>query len=349
LAAEADGAGEANEPAEKPVPRKRKRRHLKALLWSLPGAVASAALGSYCGYVGLPGLTTAKTSNIQAFALCGMIFGFIALVLMALFSFAAFAPDEPAAGHKDAVRVRKEVKTEPEVIPYDFRADQRQRHRALIPAVPVTLALAAVSYLLINLSYPGIVAAQRTTPLDRLGIGAGGLLAFFTVLLVGGSFYLAWPARVYGPKRRPPPWVLPLKLAGYWLAMLPFSLFSLGAIGVGIYEGVNGSWVKLIIGLAIGLAFGAACCFLLAGSGALQGEELKPGGEVSEKVRKSSWWRHFRRMLTLWALFVTVATVGFAIQRDWSDSADSFTTACASWFARYKAGSGEMPEKTFEL
>jgi hypothetical protein len=143
--------------------------------------------------------------------------------------------------------------------------------------------------------------------------------------------------------------VLLLRLAGYWLAMTPFSLFSLGAIGLGIYQGVEGAWVAMIFLLILGCACGVACCYLLAGSGALRGERLKAGGEVPEWVRTTAWWRHFKRMLSIWATFATVIAIVYLIKADWSDFSGAIGTALVSWLAPAKAGSGEMPEDVFTM
>lgn len=314
------------------------------------GAVASAALGSCLGYLAWPVLTATHPSTLQAFELAGALIGGLLFVSLLLFAIPA-APTKPATGQEEIAEEGKgnkeEAEKEPTEAPYDFRSDQRLRHRALIWAVPVTLALAAVSYVLIDLSYPGVAASQRTTPLDRLGFGIGGFLALLTVGLVGGCVYAAWPARVYGPKKAPHPWVLPLKLTGYWLAITPFSLFSLGAIGLGIYQGLDGAWGAMIFLLIFGLLCGAGCSFLLAGSGALRGEELEEGEEVSARLRRSAWWGHFKIMLTIWALAITVMALVYLFQADWSDFADVAGGACVSWFARYQAGAGKMPKSVF--
>ena len=330
-----------------------RRSDRRWLLSAVFGALASAVLGSYLGYLAWPALTTTHPSSVQAFELAGALFGGVMFVCLVIASVMAVRSAKPATEQKDAAEEGKgneeEQEKEPEETPYDFRADQRDRHRALIWAVPVTLALAAVSYVLIDRSYPGIVATQRTTPLDRFGIGIGGFLAFITVFLVGGCVYAAWPARVYGPKKAPHLWVLLLKVAGCWLAMTPFSLFSLGAIGLGIYQGVDGAWGAMIFLLIFGLVCGAGCCYLLAGSGALRGQQLKAGGEVPQRVRSSSWWHHFKRMLSIWATFVTVVALVYLIKADWSDFSDAIGAAVVSWLARAKAGSGEMPEDVFSM
>jgi hypothetical protein len=155
----------------------------------------------------------------------------------------------------------------------------------------------------------------------------------------------AWPAGIYGPKKKPHLRVLLLRLAGYWLAMTPFSLFSLSAIGLGIYQGVNGGWGAMIFLLIFGFACGVACCYLLAGSGALRGARLKAGGEVPERIRVTTWWRHFKRMLSIWATFVTVIAIAYLIKADWSDFSDATGTALVSWLAFAKARTGNMPER----
>ena len=91
-------------------------------------------------------------------------------------------PGNASAAEKHA-EDDKDLK-EPDETPYDFVTDQRERHRMLIWLVPVTLALGAVGYVLIKLSYPGIADTQRTTPLDRLGIGTGGFLALLAAILL---------------------------------------------------------------------------------------------------------------------------------------------------------------------
>ena len=327
---------------------------------AVPGAVASAALGSILGYLAAPALSATHPSTIQGLELAGALFGgavFVVMVIvlvMTVREIRATARAGAAAGAGAVAGAEKDNdkdtgKKEPSWTPYDFKTDQRERHRMLIWLIPATLVIAAVSYVLIKVSYPGIADTQRTTPLDRLGIGFGGLVAFFVVLFVGVCVYAAWPARVYGPRNAPHLWMLLLKLAGYWLAMTPFSLFSLGAIGLGIYQGVSGGWIAMIFLLIFGLACGVGCCYLLAGSGALRGERLKTGGEVPERVRSSSWWRHFKRMLSIWAAFVTVTAIVYLVKTDWGDFTEAIGAALVSWLARAKAGSGEMPEDTFSM
>ncbi len=143
--------------------------------------------------------------------------------------------------------------------------------------------------------------------------------------------------------------MLLLRLAGCWLAMTPFSLFSLGAIGLGIYQGLDGAWVAMIFLLTFGFACGAACCYLLAGSGALRGVPLKAGGKVPEWVRTTSWWRHFKRMLSIWATFATVVAIGYLIKADWGGFSDAIGAAVVAWLARAKAGTGEIPEDAFTM
>jgi hypothetical protein len=321
---------------------------------AVPGVVASAALGSTLGYLAAPALTTTHPSTTQSFELAGALFGGVVFVVMVIVLVMTVRAISTAAGQGAAAEAEKDndedtEKKEPSKTPYDFKADQRDRHRTLIWLIPATLALAAVSYVLIDASYPGFADTQRTTPLDRFGIGVGGLVAFFVVLFIGICVYAAWPARVYGPKKAPQLWMLLLKLAGYWLAMTPFSLFSLGAIGLGIYQGVSGGWISMIFLLIFGLACGVGCCYLLAGSGALRGERLKTGGEVPERVRSSSWWRHFKRMLSIWATFVTVVAIAYLVKAAWGDFTEAIGAALVSWLARAKAGSGEMPEDAFSM
>ncbi len=339
-------------PAEEPVePASDARAHhgtdRQLLLWGVPGAIALLALGSYLGYLAKPlSPSPSHTGLIQGLELSGALFCGVLLVCLLILYVQEVRPAKPAAEQKEAAEEDKEAK-EPEETPYDFRADQRQRHRTLIWAVPVTLVIAAVGAVFGYLGIPGVSNPHQSFA-GKLAVGCTGLLGLFTLGFVGLCFYPAWPAPVYGPKRAPRPWVLPLKLAGCWLAMFPFSLFSLGAIGIGIYQGVNGAWVKMIVLLTIGLMFGVACCFLLAGSGALRGEQLKPGGEVPKSVRKTKWWGRFRLMLTLWALLMTAVAIAFAVQGSWDNCADFGGTALGSWIARLKAGSGEMPQETFQ-
>jgi hypothetical protein len=324
------------------------------LQFAVPAAVASAVLGSVLGYLGVPALTAIHPSTVQSLELAGALFGGVMFGIMVIVLVATVRMIRTAAGQGDAAEAEKEDEEntagrEPSDTPFDFRADQRERHRMLIRLVPAILALAAVSYVLIDLSYPGVADTQRTTPLDRLGVGIGGLLAFFAVCLVGACVYAAWPARVYGPQKAPHLWVLLLKVAAYWLAMTPFSLFSLATIGLGIYQGVTGAWVAMTCLLIFGLACGAGSCYLLAGSGALRGVRLKTGGEVPARIRSSSWWRHFTRMLSIWATFVTIIAIACLVKADWSDFSGAIGTAVVSWLARVKAASGEMPEDVFTL
>jgi hypothetical protein len=114
-------------------------------------------------------------------------------------------------------------------------------------------------------------------------------------------------------------------------------------------RGVNGAWVAMIFLLIFGFACGVACCYLLAGSGALRGERIKPGGKVPERVRATSWWRHFKRMLSIWATFATVITIVFLIKADWSEFSEAIIAALAAWLARAKAGTGEMREDVFNM
>lgn len=320
----------------------------------LIGGVASAAVASVLGYLCASALTTTHPSTVQALELAGALVGgalFVIMVIVSVQSVRAIRTASLPGSASEAAKDAEDDKDEKELAetPYDFATDQRERHRMLIWLVPITLALGAVGYVLIKLSYPGIADTQRTTPLDRLGIGTGGFFAFLAVILLIPCVAAAWPAGVYGPKKEPHLWVLLLKLAGYWLAMTPFSLFSLGAIGLGIYQGVDGAWVAMIILLILGFACGVACCYLLAGSGALRGERLKAGGEVPEWVRTTAWWRHFKRMLSIWATFVTVIAIVYLIKADWSDFSGAAGTALVSWLARGKAGTGEMPEDVFTM
>ena len=347
LPAEAAGAEEqAHEPE---TTGKREGWDRSTLRTGLAGAVLSAAMASVLGYLCAPALSRTHPSTVQALELAGALFGgvmFVVMVIIAVQSARAVrAAARPAiASAADAVDSEH---LGPDETPYDFAAAQRERHRMLLWLVPATLALGTVGYVLIRLSYPGIADTRRTTPLDRFGIGIGGFVAVLAVIGLILCVVAAWPAGVYGPKRRPSLGMLVLRLFGYWLAMTPFSLISLGAIGIGIYQGVDGAWVAMIVLLIVGIACGVACCYLLAGSGALRGVRLKPGGEVPEHVRSSRWWRHFTRMLTIWATLATVVAIVYLIKADWSDFGDAFGTAVVSWLARAKAGSGEMPEDAF--
>jgi hypothetical protein len=308
------------------------------------------AVASVLGYLGAPALSTTHPSTVQALELTGALVGGAMFVIMVIVSVqsvrairTASLPGPASEAEQDAEDDKDEK--EPAETPYDFVTDQRERHRMLIWLVPITVALGAVGYVLVKLSYPRIADTQRTTPLDRLGIGIGGLLALLAVILLIPCVIAAWPAGVYGPKKKPHLWVLLLRLAGYWLAMTPFSLFSLSAIGLGIYQGVNGSWGAMIFLLIFGFACGVARCYLLAGSGALRGARLKAGGEIPERIRATSWWRHFKRMLSIWATFVTVIAIVYLIKADWSDFTDAIGTALVSWLAFAKARTGEMPER----
>ena len=316
--------------------------------------VASAVVASVLGYLCAPALTTTHPSTVQALELAGALFGGVVFVIMVIVSAqsvrairTASLPASASEAEKHAEDHKEEKK--PEETPYDFLTDQRERHRMLIWLVPITLALGGVGYVLIELSYPGVADTQRTTPLDRFGIGIGGFLALLAAILLVACVIAAWQAGVYGPKKEPHLWVLLLRLAGYWLAMTPFSLFSLAAIGLGIDQGLDGAWVAMLFLLIFGFACGIACCYLLAGSGALRGVRLKAGGEVPERVRTTSWWRHFKRMLSIWATFATVIAIVYLIKADWSDFWGAIGTALVSWLARAKAGTGEMPEDVFTM
>ena len=335
-------------------PAKREGWDRSTLRIGLIVGAASAVVASVLGYLCAPALTTTHPSTVQAFGLAGALIGGALFVIMVIVSVqsvrairTAALPGNASAAEKQAEDDKDEK--EPEETPYDFVTDQRERHRTLISLVPITLAAGAVGYVLIKLSYPGIADTKRTTPLDRAGIGTGGFLALLAAVLLIFCVSAAWPSGVYGPKKRPHLWVLLLRLAGYWLAMTPFSLFSLGAIGLGIYQGLDGAWVAMIFLLIFGFACGVACCYLLAGSGALRGVRLKAGGEVPEWVRATSWWRHFKLMLSIWATFVTVIAIVHLIKADWTDFSDAIVAALASWLARAKAGAGEMPEERFTM
>ena len=351
-------AEDAEEQAEESADSgKREGWDRSTLLIGLIAGVASAVVASVLGYLCAPALTTTHPSTVQALGLAGALFGgamFVVMVIVSVQSVRAIRtaslPGSASEAEQDAGDDKDDKdEKEPEETPYDFVTDQRERHRMLIWLVPVTLALGAVGYVLIKLSYPGIADTQRTTPLDRLGIGVGGFLALLAVILLIPCVTAAWPAGVYGPKKEPHLWVLLLRLAGCWLAMTPFSLFSLGAIGLGIYQGLDGAWVAMIFLLTFGFACGAACCYLLAGSGALRGVRLKAGGKVPEWVRTTSWWRHFKRMLSIWATFATVVAIVYLIKADWSGFSDAIGTAVVSWLARAKAGTGEIPEDAFTM
>ena len=315
---------------------------------------ASAVLASVLGYLCAPALTTTHPSTVQALELAGALFGGVIFVIMVIVSVQSVRAIRTASWPASASEAGKHAEDDtdekqPEETPYDFVTDQRERHRMLIWLVPTTLAVGAIGYVVIKLSYPGIADAQRTTPLDRFGIGIGGFVALLAAILLISCVIMAWPAGIYGPKKKPHLWALLLRLAGYWLAMTPFSLFSLGAIGLGIYQGLDGAWVAMILLVIFGFACGMACCYLLAGSGALKGVRLKAGGEVPGWVRTTSWWRHFKRMLSIWATFATVIAIVYLIKADWGDFSGAIGTALASWLARAKAGTGEMPEDVFTM
>jgi hypothetical protein len=353
--AEAPEAEDAEEQAkESEDSGKREGWDRSTLRIGLIVGVASAVVTSVLGYLGASALTTTHPSTVQALELAGAVFGGAMFGIMVIVSVQSVRAIRTASWPGSASEAEKHAEDdkdekEPEETPYDFVIDQRERHQMLIWLVPITLALGAVGYVLIKLSYPGIADTHRTTPLDRLGIGIGGFLALLAAILLIPCVIAAWPAGVYGPKNKPHLWVLLLRLAGYWLAMTPFSLFSLGAIGLGIYQGLDGAWAAMIFLLIFGFACGVACCYLLAGSGALRGVRLKAGGEVPERVRATSWWRHFKRMLSIWATFATVIAIVYLIKADWSDFRDAIGAALVSWFARAKAGTGEMPEDVFTM
>jgi hypothetical protein len=270
----------------------------------------------------------------------------------------AEAPDEAEAparanNSEDAQESEKsedpEKSGEPEETPYDFDALQRMNRRDLRWALPGALASAAFGSYLGYLAVPGL---SRTHPsvvqnLKTGGMVLGGLgfiiLTLFTVIAL-------WPPPVFGPHRAPRPlplWLGVVKIIGIWLVMIPFSEICLLLVGIGIDSAVNGSWIQALIRIAIGLVFGAAACVLLAGSGSLRGEEIKPGGKLPEKVRQSPWWRRVRLMLTLWALLFTGLAIFSGVAGHWDDFWDALGTAFGSWIAVLFAAAGTMPDDAF--
>ncbi len=200
-------AEDAEEQAEESADSgKREGWDRSTLLIGLTAGVASAVVASVLGYLCAPALTTTHPLTIQALGLAGALFGgamFVVMVIVSVQSVRAIRTasrpgsaseaGQDAGDDKDEAGGDKDEK-EPEETPYDFVTDQRERHRMLIWLVPVTLALGAAGYVLIKLSYPGIADTQRTTPLDRLGIGVGGFLALLAVILLIPCVTAAWPA-----------------------------------------------------------------------------------------------------------------------------------------------------------
>jgi hypothetical protein len=115
------------------------------------------------------------------------------------------------------------------------------------------------------------------------------------------------------------------------------------------YWGSQGAWWKAAISALGGAGFGALGCLLLADSGALRDEEIKPGEEVPEAVRNSAWWRHFKLALTLWALFITGTAVYCGVRGDSNEFWLALATSFCSWVARLLAAAGVMPEDLFKL
>jgi hypothetical protein len=232
---------------------------------------------------------------------------------------------------------------------YSFADLNALRHRMLLWAVPATLALAGLGAVLGYISVPAFSRSTQSV-LDRLEFGGmtiAGIFAITGILICGAA---AWPAETYGPKQASKPlplWLALLRLAGFWLAMFPFSFISLLLVGVGIDAAVNGSWGQAAIRLAIGIAFGAGASVLLAGSGVAVGAHLKPGGKVPASIRSSRWWRHVLWMLALWALLLTCLALVDGVQGKWGDFFETLVAALGSWVALAIAVAGDMPEDAF--
>jgi hypothetical protein len=345
----ASAAESAAEPASAAAPGgaakaagEQQRPGWKTQLGAVLAIAAVVAVGSFLGYLIKPlSPMPSHPGMIYGLEFSGALICLVAVVGLVVIVVKAATEAKPAAELKEA----KEKK--PESTPFDFRADQRERHRALIWVVPLTLALAAIGALLGNFGFPSMGGPHPSIAADLAGTGAA-FAGLFTLAFAAGSAYLAWPARVYGPTRAPRPWALPLKAVGSWLAITPFSVFCLGGVGFASYEGVIGNWGNMIVLLIFGLLCGAGGGFLLAGSGAVQGEQLEEGEEVSERVRRSVWWSHFKVMLTIWALALTVMALVYLVETDWADFWDITGGACAAWFACYQAAAGKMPRKFFQ-
>ena len=255
----------------------------------LTAGVASAVVASVLGYLCAPALTTTHPSTLQALGLAGALFGgamFVVMVIVSVQSVRAIRTasrpgsaseaEQDAGDDKDEAGGDKDEK-EPEDTPYDF---------ATRPAGTAPDADLAGS------GHPGArrgwlcpdkaqLSRHRRHPADDAArpVGdRGGRVPRLARSHPSHPLRHRRLAGVYGPKKEPHLWVLLLRLAGCWLAMTPFSLFSLGAIGLGIYQGLDGAWVAMIFLLTFGFACGVACCYLLAGSGALRGVPLKAGG-----------------------------------------------------------------------
>lgn len=198
--AEAPEAEDAEEQAkESEDSGKREGWDRSTLRIGLIVGVASAVVTSVLGYLCASALTTTHPSTVQALELAGAVFGGAMFVIMVIVSVQSVRAIRTASWPGSASEAEKHAEDdkdekEPEETPYDFVIDQRERHRMLIWLVPITLALGAVGYVLIKLSYPGIADTQRTTPLDRLGIGTGGFLALLAAILLIPCVIAAWPA-----------------------------------------------------------------------------------------------------------------------------------------------------------
>jgi hypothetical protein len=239
----------------------------------------------------------------------------------------------------------------PQEHPYSFIDDQRSRHAMLLWAIPATLGCAALSSYLWYLELP-VISKAHPSVLDNLRDGVAGFLGLMVILGLIICGVAAWPAPLYGPERRrrpTPGWLIIVRVIGYWLATFPISGMCLLLLAVSVYWGLHGAWWKLAITAVAGLAFGGMGCLLLADSGELRGEELKPGEEVSERVQKSAWWRHFKLALSLWAWFITGVAVYCGVQGGWSEFWLFLAGAFGSWLARLLAAAGVMPEELFKL
>lgn len=229
-----------------------------------------------------------------------------------------------------------------------FLASQR---RSLLWAITITIAAAALGVYLGYLSVPTALrdgsSKSGAADLARLGFMGTTFAGFIVLTGLIACGALAWPKPGYGPKREPKPlplWLGLLRLAALWLAMLPFSGLCLLLVSYGILAAVDDQGAQAAIRVVLGLGFGFVAFVLLAGSGVAAGADIKPGGKVPDKVRKSKWWRHFLWILALWATLLTVGAIIFGVQGKWSDFGDSLTTAVGSWIALAVASGGEMPE-----
>lgn len=257
----------------------------------------------------------------------------------------------PAKQAADEDGTAEQIEDESGETPYSFADEQVSRHKMLLWAVPGTFAIAAVGSYFGYIAVPGL-SANHPSVVDNLEAGAMVLAGLATIVGVIVCFAAAWPSPLYGPETEPKPmplWLAILRIIGCWLAMLPFSGICLLLVGGGVDAAVNGDWTKAIIVIVIGLIFGAGACILLAGSGALRGEEIKTGGQLPEAVRKSTWWRRFKVMLTLWALFITGVAIFYGVKGQWGDFWETMAAAFGSWVARLIAATDAMPEETFKV